>query len=91
MLLSLHILYLYVLTSSVCYLMYILISEPVAAALAFGLDLVGRQKNVLVFDLGGGTLDVSVIAIDEGVQSIASMCFTYIHSTNIFIGSNFSF
>ena len=44
-----------------------IINEPTAAALAYGLDknLTG-EKNVLIFDLGGGTFDVSVLTIDEG-------------------------
>lgn len=44
-----------------------IINEPTAAALAYGLDknLTG-EKNVLIFDLGGGTFDVSILAIAEG-------------------------
>ena len=44
-----------------------IINEPTAAALAYGLDknLTG-EKNVLIFDLGGGTFDVSILTIDEG-------------------------
>ncbi|CAH1404417.1 unnamed protein product [Nezara viridula] len=44
-----------------------IINEPTAAALAYGLDKNLRgEKNVLIFDLGGGTFDVSVLTIDEG-------------------------
>uniref|UniRef100_A0ACD5W8M5 Uncharacterized protein n=1 Tax=Avena sativa TaxID=4498 RepID=A0ACD5W8M5_AVESA len=49
-----------------------LINEPTAAALAYGLDKVDekKEKNVLVFDLGGGTFDVSVLALDGGVFEV---------------------
>ncbi|XP_055308378.1 major heat shock 70 kDa protein Ab-like [Sitodiplosis mosellana] len=44
-----------------------IINEPTAAALAYGLDKnLKSEKNVLIFDLGGGTFDVSVLTIDEG-------------------------
>uniref|UniRef100_A0A1B6G4X3 Uncharacterized protein n=2 Tax=Cuerna arida TaxID=1464854 RepID=A0A1B6G4X3_9HEMI len=44
-----------------------IINEPTAAALAYGLDKnLKGEKNVLIFDLGGGTFDVSILAIDEG-------------------------
>ncbi|XP_058809277.1 heat shock protein 70 A2-like [Phymastichus coffea] len=44
-----------------------IINEPTAAALAYGLDKNLRgEKNVLIFDLGGGTFDVSILTIDEG-------------------------
>lgn len=43
------------------------INEPTAAALAYGLDKnLKNEKNVLIFDLGGGTFDVSILTIDEG-------------------------
>ena len=44
-----------------------IINEPTAAALAYGLDkkLTG-EKNVLIYDLGGGTFDVSVLTINDG-------------------------
>ena len=42
-------------------------NEPTAAAPAYGLDkTLQGEKNVLIFDLGGGTFDVSVLTIDEG-------------------------
>ena len=45
-----------------------IINEPTAAALAYGLDKVekGADKKVLIFDLGGGTFDVSVLSIEGG-------------------------
>ncbi|KAE8573711.1 heat shock 70 kDa protein cognate 2 [Halyomorpha halys] len=44
-----------------------IINEPTAAALAYGLDKnLKGEKNVLIFDLGGGTFDVSILSIDEG-------------------------
>ncbi|XP_055374044.1 major heat shock 70 kDa protein Ba isoform X7 [Condylostylus longicornis] len=44
-----------------------IINEPTAAALAYGLDKnLSGEKNVLIFDLGGGTFDVSILTIDEG-------------------------
>jgi len=44
-----------------------IINEPTAAAIAYGLDNKGGEKNILVFDLGGGTFDVSLLTIDNGV------------------------
>jgi molecular chaperone DnaK len=49
-----------------------IINEPTAAALAYGLDTEGRDETVLVFDLGGGTFDVSVLEIGEGVFEVKS-------------------
>ena len=49
-----------------------IINEPTAAALAYGLDKVGQDEKILVFDLGGGTFDVSVLEISEGVFEVLS-------------------
>ena len=49
-----------------------IINEPTAAALAYGLDKEGKDQTVLVFDLGGGTFDVSVLKIGEGVFEVKS-------------------
>ena len=47
-----------------------IINEPTAAALAYGLDKEGADQTVLVFDLGGGTFDVSLLDIGEGVFEV---------------------
>ena len=47
-----------------------IINEPTAAALAYGLDKGGEEQTVLVFDLGGGTFDVSLLDISEGVFEV---------------------
>jgi molecular chaperone DnaK len=49
-----------------------IINEPTAAALAYGLDKEEKDHTVLVFDLGGGTFDVSVLDIGEGVFEVKS-------------------
>ena len=49
-----------------------IINEPTAAALAYGLDKERSDQTVLVFDLGGGTFDVSVLEIGEGVFEVKS-------------------
>jgi molecular chaperone DnaK len=49
-----------------------IVNEPTAAALAYGLDKEGAEQTVLVFDLGGGTFDVSVLDIAEGVFEVKS-------------------
>lgn len=51
-----------------------IINEPTAAALAYGLDKKGGLKKIAVYDLGGGTFDVSILEIGEGVYEV--------HSTN---------
>lgn len=47
-----------------------IINEPTAAALAYGLDKKGEEQNVLIFDLGGGTFDVSLLAIEDGMFEV---------------------
>ncbi|KVH89984.1 Heat shock protein 70, conserved site-containing protein [Cynara cardunculus var. scolymus] len=47
-----------------------IINEPTAAAIAYGLDKKSGEKNILVFDLGGGTFDVSILTIDNGVFEV---------------------
>jgi len=50
-----------------------IINEPTAAAIAYGLDKKGTssgEKNVLIFDLGGGTFDVSILSIDDGIFEV---------------------
>ena len=49
-----------------------IINEPTAAALAYGLDKEGADQTVLVFDLGGGTFDVSLLEIGDGVFEVKS-------------------
>jgi molecular chaperone DnaK len=49
-----------------------IINEPTAAALAYGLDKEGGDQTILVFDLGGGTFDVSLLEIGEGVFEVKS-------------------
>ena len=49
-----------------------IINEPTAAAIAYGLDKKGGEHNILVFDLGGGTFDVSVLTIDNGVFEVVA-------------------
>lgn len=46
------------------------INEPTAAAIAYGLDKKNKNVNIIVFDFGGGTLDVSVLNIDEGIFEV---------------------
>jgi molecular chaperone DnaK len=49
-----------------------IVNEPTAAALAYGLDKEGADQTILVFDLGGGTFDVSVLELGEGVFEVKS-------------------
>mmetsp|Transcript_32921 Transcript_32921/g.64571 ORF Transcript_32921/g.64571 Transcript_32921/m.64571 type:complete len:675 (+) Transcript_32921:34-2058(+) len=47
-----------------------IINEPTAAAIAYGLDKGHKNRNILVYDLGGGTFDVSMLTIDDGVFEV---------------------
>ena len=49
-----------------------IINEPTAAALAFGLDKKGKNQTVAVYDLGGGTFDISILEIGDGVFEVKS-------------------
>jgi molecular chaperone DnaK len=49
-----------------------IINEPTAAALAYGLDKAGQNKTIAVYDLGGGTFDVSILEIGDGVFEVRS-------------------
>ncbi len=49
-----------------------IINEPTAAALAYGLDKSGTEQKILVFDLGGGTLDVTIMDFSDGVFEVLS-------------------
>lgn len=50
-----------------------IINEPTAAAIAYGLDKKGQgEKNILIYDLGGGTFDVTIMAIEDGIFEVKS-------------------
>lgn len=49
-----------------------IINEPTAAALAYGLDKQDKSQTVLVYDLGGGTFDVSILELGDGVFEVKS-------------------
>ena len=49
-----------------------IINEPTAAALAYGVDKEGMDQKVMIFDLGGGTFDVSILEISDGVFEVLS-------------------
>ena len=49
-----------------------IINEPTAAALAYGLDKMETDETILVYDLGGGTFDVSILELGDGVFEVKS-------------------
>jgi len=49
-----------------------IVNEPTAAALAYGLDKKGKEQKVAVFDLGGGTFDISILELGDGVFEVKS-------------------
>ncbi len=49
-----------------------IINEPTAAAIAYGMDKLGKETTVLIYDLGGGTFDISVLAIEDGIFEVLS-------------------
>jgi len=51
-----------------------IINEPTAAALAYQLDAADRKSKILVYDLGGGTFDVSILELEDGVFRVLSTC-----------------
>ncbi|GAJ07116.1 unnamed protein product, partial [marine sediment metagenome] len=48
------------------------VNEPTAASLAYGLDKGDKEQRIAVYDLGGGTFDVSVLELGEGVFEVKS-------------------
>lgn len=61
-----------------------IINEPTASALAYGLDKVGEDATILVYDLGGGTFDVSILRITDGVFEVKAT-----HGNNRLGGDDF--
>ncbi|KAI9766293.1 MAG: ATPase with role in protein import into the ER [Candelina submexicana] len=49
-----------------------IVNEPTAAAIAYGLDKTGDERQIIVYDLGGGTFDVSLLSIDKGAFEVLS-------------------
>ena len=54
-----------------------IINEPTAAALAYGLDKSGKDMKIVVFDFGGGTHDVSILELGDGVFEVLSYRWRY--------------
>src|SRR4028119_2206679 len=50
-----------------------IINEPTAAAPSYGMQRRGRKRNVLVYDLGGGTFDVTVLSVDDDELNVLSI------------------
>ena len=50
-----------------------IINEPTVAAIAYGLDKKEGEKNILIYDLGGGTFDVTLLTIDNGVFEVCEL------------------
>lgn len=75
-----------------CRVLYILIliyNSRTAAAIAYGLDKKEGEKNILVFDLGGGTFDVTLLTIDNGVfEVLATNGDTHLGKNNECLSSN---
>ena len=55
-----------------------IINEPTAAALAYGLDKSDKDRTIAVFDLGGGTFDISILELGDGVFEVKSTNETHI-------------
>ena len=64
-----------------------IINEPTAAAIAYGLDNQKSERNVLIFDLGGGTFDVSLLNIDDGIFEVKATAGDIIWVVKILINS----
>ncbi|MBQ9756393.1 MAG: molecular chaperone DnaK [Clostridia bacterium] len=61
-----------------------IINEPTAAALSYGLDKEGKTQKVIIYDLGGGTFDVSIMEIGDGVFEVLAT-----HGNNMLGGDDF--
>jgi heat shock protein 5 len=49
-----------------------IMNEPTAAAIAYGMNKKNKEINILVYDLGGGTFDVSILTIEDGIFEVLS-------------------
>ena len=61
-----------------------IVNEPTAAALAYGLDKGEKEQTILVFDLGGGTFDVSLLEIGDGVVEVKATIEGVVRSPSLF-------